>query len=117
MVLENPKVDAIFGLHISAGVDMGTILYGPKVIMTASQSFEIHVKGEQHHSSTPRSSVDPNMTYVKIIDGLQTLISRESERTKEAAVLFIGNIQSGVRSNIIPKEALSVKSFLVSLSD
>ena len=104
-VLENPKVDAIFGLHIGAGQPIGTISYRPGGIMAASQSFEINVTGKQSHGSTPWTSVDPIMTSVKIIDGLQTLVSREMPLTKEAVVLSIGKITSGVRSNIIPEKA------------
>ncbi|MCC1485371.1 amidohydrolase [Winogradskyella immobilis] len=104
-VLKNPDVDAIFGLHISAGNDVGTISYKPAGIMAAVNSFEINVTGKQSHGSTPWTSVDPIMASVKIIDGLQTIISRESPLTKEAAVLSIGKFTSGVRSNIIPESA------------
>lgn len=104
-VLENPKVDAIFGLHIGAGQPINTIAYRPGGIMAASQSFEIHIKGKQSHGSTPWTSIDPIMAGVKIIDGLQTLVSREMPLTQEAVVLSIGKFTSGVRSNIIPEEA------------
>jgi amidohydrolase len=104
-VLDNPKVDAIFGLHISSGQPINTITYKPSGIMAASQSFEINVEGKQSHGSTPWTSIDPIMTSVKIIDGLQTLVSREMDLTKEAVVLSIGKITSGVRSNIIPESA------------
>jgi amidohydrolase len=104
-ILKNPDVDAIFGLHISAGYDVGTISYKSGGIMAASQSFEINVKGKQSHGSRPWTSIDPIVTSAKIIDGLQTIISRESELTKEGAVITIGKITSGVRSNIIPESA------------
>lgn len=104
-VLKNPDVDAIFGLHISSGQPVNTIAYRPGGIMAASQSFEITVKGKQTHGSMPWGGIDPIMAAVKIIDGLQTIISRESPLTKEGAVLSIGKITSGVRSNIIPEEA------------
>ncbi|WP_430413086.1 amidohydrolase [Kordia sp.] len=107
-VLKNPDVDAIFGLHISAGQDVGTINYKPGGIMAASQSFEITVNGKQSHGSRPWTSIDPIMASVKIIDGLQTIISRESELTKEGAVITIGKFTSGVRSNIIPEKATLV---------
>ncbi|WP_035336853.1 amidohydrolase [Dokdonia sp. PRO95] len=103
-VLKNPDVDAIFGLHIGSGQDVNTIAYKPGGIMAASQSFEIHIKGKQSHGSTPWTSRDPIMAAVKIIDGLQTIISREIPLTDEAAVLSIGKINAGVRSNIIPEE-------------
>ncbi len=104
-VLKNPDVDAIFGLHIGAQQPIGTIAYKPGGIMAASQSFEINIKGKQTHGSMPWGGVDPIMAGVKIVDGLQTIISRESPLTQEAAVLSIGKFSSGVRSNIIPEEA------------
>ena len=104
-VLKNPDVDVIFGLHISADSNVGTIEYKPGGTMAAAQSFEITVKGKQSHGSTPWASIDPIMAAVKIIDGLQTLVSREMELTKEAVVLSIGKFTSGVRSNIIPETA------------
>lgn len=104
-VLKNPDVDVIFGLHISADSNVGTIEYKPGGTMAAAQSFEIIVKGKQSHGSTPWASIDPIMAAVKIIDGLQTLVSREMELTKEAVVLSIGKFTSGVRSNIIPETA------------
>lgn len=104
-VLNNPKVDAIFGLHIGSGIPVGTISYKSGGIMAAVNSFEINVTGKQTHGSKPWGGVDPIMASVKIIDGLQTLVSREMPLTKEAVVLSIGKISSGVRSNIIPESA------------
>ena len=104
-VLKNPDVDAIFGLHIGSGQPAGTLNYRAGGIMAASQSFEIAVKGKQTHGSRPWAGVDPIMASVKIIDGLQTLVSREMDLTKEGVVLSIGKISSGVRSNIIPESA------------
>jgi amidohydrolase len=102
-VLQNPPVDAIFGLHINSGTHVGKIRYKPRGTMAASQRFVIDVKGKQAHGSTPWQSVDPIVTAAQIINGLQTLISRNSELTKEAAVVSVGSIHSGVRFNIIPE--------------
>ena len=102
-VLENPKVDAIFGLHINSGTHVGKITYKPGGMMAASQRFVIRVKGKQAHGSTPWQSVDPIVTSAQIINGIQTLISRESELTQEGAVISIGSIHSGIRFNIIPE--------------
>ena len=102
-VLKNPDVDAIFGLHIAAGLDAGKITYKPGGIMAASQSYQIDVKGKQAHGSTPWQSVDPIVASAQIINGLQTLISRESQLTKEGAVISVGSIHSGIRFNIIPE--------------
>ena len=102
-VLENPKVDAIFGLHINSGTHVGKITYKPGGMMAASQRFVINVKGKQAHGSTPWQSVDPIVTSAQIINGLQTLISRESKLTEEGAVISVGSIHSGIRFNIIPE--------------
>ncbi|MCK5401471.1 MAG: amidohydrolase [Flavobacteriaceae bacterium] len=104
-VLENPKVDAIFGLHIGAGRNVGTIAYRSGGMMAAAQRFEINITGKQSHGSTPWTGIDPIMASVKIIDGLQTLVSREMPLTRQAVVLSIGKITSGVRNNIIPESA------------
>ncbi len=104
-VLENPKVDAIFGLHINSDTPVGTIRYKSGGTMAAAQRFVIHVKGKQSHGSQPWAGVDPILISAKIIDGLQTIISREAELTNEAAVITVGKITSGVRFNIIPESA------------
>ena len=104
-VLENPKVDAIFGLHIGAGIEVGKINYKPGGAMAAAQRFVIQVKGKQSHGSAPWAGVDPVVVSAKIIDALQTLISRESPLVREAAVISVGKINAGVRNNIIPESA------------
>ena len=107
-VLKNPDVDAIFGLHIAAGLDAGKITYKSGGIMAAAQSYQINVKGKQAHGSRPWASVDPILASVQIINGLQTIISRESELTKEGAVITVGMMNAGIRSNIIPENATIV---------
>ncbi|WP_411030599.1 amidohydrolase [Spongiimicrobium sp. 3-5] len=104
-VLENPKVDAIFGLHINSATPIGTIKYKSGGSMAAAQRFVIKVVGKQTHGSQPWTGVDPILISAKIIDGIQTIISRESELTNEAAVISVGKITSGVRFNIIPESA------------
>lgn len=103
-VLKNPDVDAIFGLHISSGTPVGQINYKPEGTMAASQRFVIQIKGKQAHGSTPWQSIDPIVVAAQIVDGLQTLVSRNSELTKEAAVVSVGSIHGGVRFNIIPED-------------
>ena len=104
-VLENPKVDAIFGLHISSGTHVGNINYKPGGAMAAAQRFVIKVKGKQAHGSRPWQSVDPIVASAQIITALQTIVSRETELTKEAAVITVGVINAGIRNNIIPESA------------
>lgn len=103
-VLQNPDVDVAFGLHIAAGTPVGQINYKPGGTMAAADRFVIKVKGKQAHGSTPWASVDPIVTAAQIINGLQTVISRQTELTKEAAVISVGMIKGGVRNNIIPEE-------------
>ena len=104
-VLKNPDVDAIFGLHISSSTDVGTIRYKSGGMMAAEQTFEINIKGKQAHGSQPWNGVDPILTAAGIIQGLQTIISREAELTKEGAVISVGVMNAGIRSNIIPETA------------
>ncbi|MEX0274067.1 MAG: amidohydrolase [Flavobacteriaceae bacterium] len=104
-VLKNPDVDAIFGLHINSQTPVGMIRYKSGGTMAAAQSFTIKVKGKQSHGSQPWAGVDPILISAKIIDGLQTIISREANLTNEAAVITVGKISSGVRFNIIPESA------------
>ncbi len=103
-VLENPKVDVIFGLHVWALKEVGTIGYRPESTMASSDGLRITVKGKQTHGSTPWTGVDPITVSAQIIMGLQTIISRQTELTEDAAVITIGSIHGGVRSNIIPDQ-------------
>jgi amidohydrolase len=104
-VLKTPDVDAIFGLHINSQTPVGVIRYKSGGTMAAAQRFVIEVKGKQTHGSQPWSGVDPILISAKIIDGLQTIISREANITNEPAVISVGKIKSGVRFNIIPESA------------
>ncbi len=104
-VLENPKVDAIFGLHIRSNYDVGTIHYKKGGIMASVERFVINVKGKQTHGGRPWLGVDPILISAKIIDGLQTIISRESKLVDEAAVITVGKITAGTRFNVIPESA------------
>jgi amidohydrolase len=104
-VLENPKVDAIFGIHIQSMRPLGYIGYKSGGMMAATDTYSITVKGKQAHGSSPWMGVDPIVASSQIILGLQTIISRQTELTKEAAIITVGRIQSGIRENIIPEEA------------
>jgi amidohydrolase len=103
-VLKNPDVDVIFGLHISADTDVGKIRYKEGGAMAAVDPFKIVIKGKQAHGAYPWSSVDPITTAAQIIMSLQTIVSREIKLIDEAAVVTIGSIHGGNRSNIIPSE-------------
>ncbi len=100
-VLDNPKVDAIFGLHVwpePAG-DI-TVREGPS--MAASNSFTITVRGRQTHGSAPWGGVDPIVLGSQIVLGLQTIVSRQVDITANPAIVTVAMFNGGVRSNIIP---------------
>ncbi|WP_299978591.1 amidohydrolase [uncultured Pseudoteredinibacter sp.] len=103
-VLKNPDVDAIFGLHINSQTDVGVVKYRSGGIMAAVDPYKIVVKGKQAHGAYPWLSTDPIVTAAQIIMGLQTVVSREANLTQSAAVVTVGKIQGGIRSNIIPNE-------------
>jgi amidohydrolase len=103
-VMENPKVDAIFGLHIAAGLEIGKIKYKSGAFMASSDWFTITVKGKGAHGSAPWSGIDPIMISAQIINGLQTIVSRSEDLTKAPVVITVGKFNGGVRENIIPEE-------------
>jgi amidohydrolase len=103
-VLENPKVDVIFGLHINAQTEVGKIKYRPGGTMASSDWFKIKIKGKQTHGASPWQGVDPIVTASQVVMGLQTIVSRNAPLTESAAVVTVGQITGGVRSNIIPEE-------------
>ena len=103
-VLKNPDVDVIFGLHINAQTDIGKIKYKPLGTMAAAQRFVIKIHGKQAHGSRPWEGIDPVFIAAQVIIGLNSIISRDTELTKDAAVISVGLIRGGVRNNIIPEE-------------
>ncbi len=102
-VLENPAVDAVFGLHISSIMDAGTLRYRPGATMAAADGLKIKVLGKQSHGARPWTSIDPIVTSAQIISSLQTIVSRNLDISQVPAVVTIGAIHGGIRSNIIPE--------------
>jgi amidohydrolase len=103
-VLENPKVDVIFGLHIWAQTEVGKLTYRPGGTMAAVNDMQIIVKGRQAHGAAPWQSVDPVVTAAQIINNLQTVMSRNVDITQNAGIVTVGMIKGGNRSNIIPEQ-------------
>ncbi len=103
-VMDNPKVEAVFGLHINSQTEVGTIKYKYGATMASSDWFTVKVKGKQSHGSQPWSGIDPIVVASQIITGFQTIVSRQMELTKAPVVITVGKINAGVRSNIIPEE-------------
>ena len=105
--LEDPRPDAIFGLHVMP-LPTGSIGYRAGGAMASVQTLYITVKGRQTHGAMPWGGVDPIVTSAQIILGLQTVVSRQADITKAPAVVTIGQIDGGVRSNIIPDSVVMV---------
>jgi amidohydrolase len=103
-VMDNPKIDAIFGIHINSQTEIGKIKYKSGAVMASSDWFQIKVKGKQTHGAYPWNGVDPIAVASQIVNGLQMIVSRQSELTKAPVVITIGKINAGVRENIIPEE-------------
>jgi amidohydrolase len=102
--LENPKVGAIFGLHITSIYPTGRIGYRSGPLMASADDFRISVRGVQTHAAMPWRGVDPIVVGAQIVTGLQTIVSRQMNITHEPSVVTVGVFQGGVRHNIIPDE-------------
>lgn len=105
-VLVNPKVDAIFGLHLDAQSEIGKITYRAGGCFASVADVKITVKGRPSHGAEPWSSVDPIVVSAQIINNLQTIISRNVNITENPAVVTIGSIHGGNRSNVISDEVV-----------
>jgi amidohydrolase len=103
-VLDNPKIDVVFGLHINAQTPVGQIKYREQGMMAASDWFTITIHGKQSHGAQPWLGIDPVVIGTQIIQGLQTIVSRQSELTKDPVVISTTIFKAGVRENIIPEE-------------
>lgn len=100
-VLENPKVDVIFGLHMQSATEVGKINYRPGGAMAAVGTVKITVNGKPSHGAQPWLAVDPIVVSAQIINNLQTIVSRNVNITQNPVVVTIGSIHGGNRDNII----------------
>jgi amidohydrolase len=103
-VLENPKPAAIFGLHVISGVPAGMITYRSGSLMASADWLYITVKGKQTHGAWPWSGIDPVVTSAQIVTGLQNIVARQIDVSKEPAVVTVATIHGGTRKNIIPDQ-------------
>jgi amidohydrolase len=104
-VLDNPKVDAVFGLHVGiTPLEAGSISFRPKGLMAAGDTFSLLVKGRQTHGAMPWAGVDPIVVASEIVLGLQTVVSRQIDLTTAPAVVTVGTIEGGSRHNIVPDQ-------------
>ena len=104
--LRNPDVGAIFGLHVTSLFHTGKIGYRSGPLMASADDFRIQVRGTQTHAAMPWRGVDPIVVGSQIVMGLQTIVARRMNITKEPSIVTVGVFRGGVRHNIIPDEVL-----------
>lgn len=112
--LEDPRPNAIFGLHVIAGIPAGVLTYRPGPLMASADWVTIRVHGRQTHGAWPWRGIDPVVTASQIVIGLQNIVSRQIDVSKEPAVVTIATINGGARKNIIPDSvemAGTIRSF------
>jgi len=102
--LANPKPDAIFGLHVISGIPAGMIAYRSGPLMASADWLYVTVKGKQTHGAWPWAGIDPVITSAQILIGLQNVVSRQIDVSREPAVVTVATIHGGTRKNIIPDQ-------------
>ena len=103
--LDNPKLDAVYGLHMAAESPVGQLSYKSGAHQASSDLFTITVKGKGNHGALPWGAIDPIAVSVQIYQGLQQIVSRQSNLIKAPLVITVGAFNAGVRNNIIPETA------------
>ena len=101
-IFKKYKPEVAFGLHITSSLNSGKIGYRSGPVMASADSFDITVNGKQTHGSAPWNGVDPIATAAQIVTGVNHIVSRQIDITKEPAIVSFGKIDGGVRNNIIP---------------
>lgn len=101
-IFKKYKPEVAFGLHITSSLNSGKIGYRSGPVMASADSFDITVNGKQTHGSAPWNGVDPISTAAQIVTGMNHIVSRQIDITKEPAIVSFGKIDGGVRNNIIP---------------
>ncbi len=101
-LLDNPRVDAGLGLHIWTPLQSGQIGITEGPVMAGMEHFKLVVKGRGGHTASPQSAIDPIITAAGIIQGVQSIQTREIDVLKEPTIIMFGRIQGGTASNVIP---------------
>ncbi len=102
--MKSPDVEAIFGLHVTSVFPTGMIGYRSGPLLASADDFRVFVRGTQTHAAMPWRGVDPIVVTSQIVLGLQTIVSRRMNITREPSVVTVGVFHGGVRHNIIPDE-------------
>jgi amidohydrolase len=111
--LDDPQVDAAFGIHLTQAAPVGSIAYRPGAAMAAADTFQAEIIGKGGHASRPQAAVDPILIAAHVVTALHAIVSREV-RPIDPAVITIGTLHAGTVPNVIPSTATlggSVRSF------
>jgi amidohydrolase len=112
-VLENPHVDAVFGMHVAQGLPVGQIAFNPGPSLASADSATIIIQGKGGHGASPHLGVDPIVISAQIVMALQTIVGRNIDPI-DTAVVTVGMIAAGEASNVIPDTAemrLTIRAF------
>jgi amidohydrolase len=118
-VLNDPPIDAVFGLHMAAGNPTGQVLVGSGPIMAAADSYKIQIKGKGGHAARPHIAIDPVLIGMHIGVALQSIVSRNAD-PMDALVISNCIFQAGTAGNIIPDTAYmegTVRTFTPEMRD
>jgi len=100
-VLEDPKVDACFGIHLWSTLESGKMAITAGPVMAGMNHFDLIIKGKGGHTATPQNSIDPILTSASVIQAVQAIQTREISVLQPTIIMF-GQIEGGTASNIIP---------------
>jgi len=106
--LKDPDVGAIFGLHVTSNIHTGNVGYRVGPMMASSDTWKVFLRGTQTHGAMPWRGIDPIVVGAQVVMGLQTIVSRRLDITKEPSVVTVGMFQGGNRDNIIPDDVTMV---------
>ncbi|HEV2074581.1 MAG TPA: amidohydrolase [Thermomicrobiales bacterium] len=118
-VLNDPPIEAVFGLHMSQGDPVGKIMVGAGPVMAAADGFKIIIQGKGGHAAYPSESIDPVVIGSQIVVALQSLVSRETD-PMQSAVLSTCVFKAGDAFNVIPDTAElagTVRTFKTEVQD
>ena len=98
-----PKPDYALGMHVEHGLPAGVVGFHSGYFRANSTSLDMTVYGKGGHGAFPQSAIDPVVIAARIVLGLQTIVSRETNPL-DPAVVTVGSIHGGSASNIIPDQ-------------
>ena len=100
-----PRPAAALALHVDPNIPAGMVGYRPGIIAAGSTSLDITVQGIGGHAAHPHQAIDPVVLAARVVTGLQTIVSRETD-PREMAVLTVGAVHGGTKHNAIPDEVV-----------